>query len=254
MAEKRVTATVTTGVGILSFPRVFKDTKGKNDRGDDVYDVQILLPKSDRVNIRKVLAALKTVGEAKWGEDRWKKVNLPLRDGDKEQDDVTEDGQTKGEKYPERLGCYFINARSQRPVPVVDRKGDPIEDSDAVYGGCRGRLNIEFYPYSNQGNTGIAAGLNGVQKVGDGEPFGSSRPSVESMFDVIDDEDDGLDSEYENYEEPEEIEEEPKRTAKKTAAKKTAAKKTASRRPVPEPDDEDDLEESEDEEDLYDDI
>jgi hypothetical protein len=179
MATKdRVTVDLTTGIGTLCFPHVFESTKTKNDKGEDVYDIQILIPKSQREDLRAILKAIKEVGEAKWGAN-WKRVRTPLRDGDKEKDELAEDGSTKGEKYPERLGHYFINARSSRPVGVYDRLRDPITDPGLVYGGCKGKIAVTFFPYNTAGNVGIGAALNGVQKIADGEPFGAARPTVE---------------------------------------------------------------------------
>ena len=79
MADK-VTVDLTTTVGTLSFPHLFPSTKSSNDKGEDVYDVQIIIPKSDTEGVRAILRAIKTVGEAKWGAN-WKKVRTPLRDG-----------------------------------------------------------------------------------------------------------------------------------------------------------------------------
>lgn len=246
MADKTtVKKELTTGIGTLSFPHVFAATASKNDKQETVYDIQIIIPKSQREDVRNILRAIKEVGEAKWG-DNWKKVRTPLRDGDKEKDELTEDGSTKGEKYPERLGCFFLNARSTKPVGVFDRTRTPINNPDDLYGGCKGKINVTFYPYSTNGNHGIAAGLNGVQKIADGEAFGGGRPSVESMFDMLDEDDDlGLgEEEFENDTEPEAPAAPP---AKKAAAKKAAAKKAAAKpAPEPEPEDED--------EDLYDDL
>lgn len=253
---------ITTGEGTISFPRLFATTAEKKDDGTPSYEVQIIIPKSQTADIRALLAAIKKVGEAKWGAN-WKKVNIPLRDGDKEKDELTEDGSTKGEKYPERLGCYFLNARSTKPVGVYDRSLNLITDPNEVYGGCRGKISVTFYPYSVQGNHGIAAGLNGVQKTGNGEPFGGGRPSVESMFDMLEDDEDAdlddldadLDMDDDVDEEPEEKPAPKKRAAKKAPAKKAAAKK---RKPEPEPeedeDDEDDLYDDLDDEDIDDDI
>lgn len=232
--NNKVTVDLTTGIGTLSFPHVFPSTKSQNEKGEDVYDIQFIIPKSQRADVKALLLAIKKVGEAKWGAN-WKKVRNPLRDGDAEAGDITEDGSTKGEKYPERLGCYFLNARSKKPVGVVDRTRTPITNPDDLYGGCKGKINVSFYPYSTSGNNGIGVGLNGVQKVADGESFGGGRPSVESMFDLLDDDDLdtddlGLDDEDEEPTPP---------PAKKRAAKKAPAKKKA---PEPEPeDDEDDL-------------
>lgn len=242
MAGKKHNVDLTTNVGVISFPHLFLGDHVTKDNGDLSYECQFLIPKSDREGVKAILRAIKEVGEAEWG-DKWKRVRTPLRDGDKEAEELAEDGQTRGEKYPERLGHYFFNARSTRPVLVVDRQRNVIGDKDTVYGGCKVKVSVSFYPYSQQGNLGIGASLNGVQKISDGESLGSTRPSVESMFDLLDDEDDIDPDDPDLDEEPEEEVEEAK-PAKKTAAKKTAAKKTAAKKKAVE----------EDEEDLYDDL
>lgn len=249
MAGNKVTVDITTGIGTLSFPRVFSTTKGKNDKGEDVYDIQFIIPKSQKDDVRALLAAIKRVGLAAYGEN-WRKYRQPLRDGDKEADDMTTDGKTKGEKYPERLGCFFLTARSSRPIGVVDRSRTPIENPDDLYGGCKGKVNISFFPYNNSGNIGIGCGLNGVQKVADGEAFGKGRPSVESMFDMLDeDEDLGLDEgdEFDEVEEEEEGEAAPVATKTRRAPAKKAAAKKAAAKPVA-------VEVDEDEDDLFEDL
>lgn len=245
--NNKVTVDLTTGIGTLSFPHVFASTKTQNDKGEDVYDIQFIIPKTQREDVKALLLAIKKVGEAKWGSN-WKKVRNPLRDGDAEADDITEDGSTKGEKYPERLGCYFLNARSKKPVGVVDRTRTPITNPDDLYGGCKGKINVSFYPYSTSGNNGIGVGLNGVQKVSDGESFGGGRPSVESMFDLLDDED--LDNDDLGLDEDEVDEEPTPPPAKKRTAKKTTAKKKAAPAPEPEDDEDDDLDDEDDDLDI----
>lgn len=260
MSGEKVTVDITTGVGTFSFPHLTQSeaASNTNDKGEPVYDIQILIPKAQKDDIRALLVAIKKVGFAKWG-DNWKKVRHPLRDGDKEAGDLTEDGKTKGEKYPERNGCFFLNARSTKPVGVFDRQRVPLNDGE-VYGGAKGKIAVSFYPYSNSGNHGIGCGLNGVQKIMDGEPFGGGRPSVESMFDMLDDDDIDLDdTDLDVDEEPDEEPTPPpakKAAAKKTAAKKTAAKKAAKPEPEPEEDldDLDDLTGEDDEDDLFDDL
>lgn len=242
--SKNLNVDLTTGIGTISFPHLFRSTAATNDKGETVYDLQFIIPKTQRDDVRAILAAIKEVGEAKWGA-QWKKVRTPLRDGDAEADELTDSGATKGETYPERLGCYFFNARSQRPVAVVGRDRTPILDSEEVYSGCKVKVAVSFYAYTKSGNNGIGVGLNGVQKIADGESLGGSgKPRVESMFDMLDDEDldDGL-----GYED-EEIEEAP---TKKAPAKKTPAKKAAAKKPAP-VDEDDDLDNYD--EDFEDDI
>lgn len=250
----KVTKDVTTGIGTLSFPNIMKPHK--NDKGEDVYDLQFIFPKTDKETARALLRAIKTVGESRWGAN-WKSVRSPLRDGDKEANQFTEDGKTtKGKKYPERLGCYFINAKSTRPVAVVDRQRVPITNESDIYGGCKVKVSLQFYAYNSNGNQGIGAGINGVQKIADGEPFGAGAPAVESMFDLLDEDDiDDEDIDLDDDDVEEEVEETPapkKRAAKKAPAKKAAAKKAVK---VEVEDDEDDLlEEDDDDDDMFDDL
>lgn len=188
--QKFKTEDVSTGIGTFSFPKVFKETAGKNDEGETVYNIQLIIPKSDTETIKAIHKAVKSVAQDRWG-DNWDKVRHPLRDGDAEKDELTENGQTKGDVYPERLGCFFINASSKRPVGVYDRNLDPILESGDLYAGSKGKLAINFYSYATRGNQGVAAGLNGVQKTGEGEPLGGGgKPAVESMFDIIEGDDD----------------------------------------------------------------
>lgn len=251
--EKKVS--LTTGIGIISFPHLFASTASKNDKGETVYDVQILIPKSQRDDVRAIMRGIKEVAEGKWGAN-WKKVRNPLRDGDKEKDELTEDGRTKEEAYPERLGHYFLNARTTKPVGVYDRGRNVITDPGEVYGGMKGKIAITFFPYSNSGNHGVGAGLDGVQKIADGEPFGDGRPSVESMFDLLDDEEDfDLDDDTDEVDDLDDEPEPPKKRAAKKAAAKPAAKKAAARKPkVEEIEEDDDLSEFDDLDDLDDDI
>ena len=68
---------------------------------------------------------------------------------------------------------------------VVDGKKQNIienlEDEEEMYSGCYVYASVNFYAYNTSGNKGIAAGLNNVLKVADGEPLGG-RSSAEAEF------------------------------------------------------------------------
>jgi hypothetical protein len=63
----------------------------------------------------------------------------------------------------------FFNASSKTKPALFDENGDPIMDKEDLYSGCYGRASVNFYPFSNSGNKGVAAGLNGLKKLEDGE-------------------------------------------------------------------------------------
>ena len=81
---------------------------------------------------------------------------------------------------------YFINANSKVKPGIVDKVLQAIMDPTELYSGCYGRASIVFYAYNANGNKGIAAGLQNLQKLEDGEPLGGiSRP--EDDFEAVDD-------------------------------------------------------------------
>jgi hypothetical protein len=60
----------------------------------------------------------------------------------------------------------------QKPV-IVDAFRNEITNPTEVYSGCYGRAAINFYGYNNSGKKGVSAGLLSIQKLSDGEPFGT---------------------------------------------------------------------------------
>ena len=166
-----------TGKVRLSYVNVFET----NDKGK--YSVAILIPKTDKATLDKVKAAIEAVKtDAKsattWGSKFLASFKTPLRDGDTDRD---------VEKSPEYKGCYFINCNSGQKPDVVDAALNPILDKSEMYSGCFGRASVNFYPFSKDGNKGIAAGLNNVQKLGDGERLGGGSRAADDFTAVEED-------------------------------------------------------------------
>ena len=138
--------------------------------GDPKYSLTLLIPKSDTATVNKIKAA---IAEARENYCNRNGANaLPakpahtLRDGDGNKDN--------GEDYgPECRGCYVIKVRSKQKPVIVDAFRNDITDPGEVYGGCYGRAAINFYGYNTAGQKGISATLLSVQKLSDGEPFGT---------------------------------------------------------------------------------
>ena len=149
------------------------------------YSVSIIIPKSDKATINKVL---KTVELAKqkgvtklFGGEIPNRFHLPLKDGDIERPND-----------PSYKDSYYINASSYNPPQIVDRGKNLILDRSEVYSGCYANVTVNIYPFNSGGNRGVSAGLGNVQKVEDGEPLGGFF-RAEDDFDVLDDDDDFLD-------------------------------------------------------------
>lgn len=160
---------VVTGKVRFSFVHVF-EPQAPVGGGEPKYSVTLLIPKSDAATMAKVQAAMQ---EARTNFCNRNGANaLPakpthtLHDGD----GVRPGGEPFG---PECRGCWVITVSAKQKPVVVDAFGNPVSDPAEVYSGCYGRASINFYGYNQAGKKGISAGLLAVQKLHDGEPFGT---------------------------------------------------------------------------------
>jgi len=167
MAVKSAKTKFVTGKVRFSFVHVFEPAETLN--GSLKYSVSILIPKSDKDTVarfNKAFEETKQANAAYFGGSIPKLLKGGLRDGDAEKDD------------PVYAGHYFINANSNEKPGIVDAELNPILDKDEFYSGCYGRASITLYPYDASGSKGIAAGLNNVQKLEDGEKFGGATSAA----------------------------------------------------------------------------
>lgn len=162
---------VVTGKVRFSYVAVFQP-KAMDEKSEPKYSVSIIIPKNDKATLDRVMKAIeaaKTAGKAKLADKTGKiPVNLktPLRDGDVDRAD--------DEAYAD---SFFINASSNRRPGLVDAQLNEIIAPEEFYSGCYGRASINFYAFSVNGNKGIAAGLQNIQKLSDGEPLAGTSAS-----------------------------------------------------------------------------
>ncbi len=157
-----------------------------DDNGKIKYSAAILIPKDDTKTIRKVENAVKAAieeGKSKLANAKGivpKNIKLPLRDAD---DEGVDDSAYEG--------MMFFNASSTRKPQIVDRHVQPILDQEEVYSGCYCNVSINFFAFAKEGNKGIAAGLNNIQKIRDGERLAGGS-TAEDDFEALDDDDDDI--------------------------------------------------------------
>ena len=165
---------VVTGKVRFCYVNVFEPT-ALNDGDTPKYNICILIPKSDTKTleaIRNAIEAAKTAGKSKLADKNGKipsTIKLPLRDGDEERSDD-----------PAYEGMMFINANSTRKPSIVDKDLNPIMSQEEFYSGCYGRASINFYAFNVQ-SKGIAAGLQNLQKLEDGEMLAGGSTAEEDF-------------------------------------------------------------------------
>lgn len=172
MAEKNPTKVVTDKVR-LSYAHLFKP-QAPEGGGDPKYSCCLLIPKKDQVTLGRIKGAIelaKQQGLEKLGGKLPANLKMPLRDGDFEKP-----------LQAEYKGMFFLNCNSKNPPLVVDLQRQDILDQSEVYSGCYVKASIVFYAFNTSGNRGIGVGLNGIQKVADGENLGGGRETADEMF------------------------------------------------------------------------
>lgn len=174
MPEKSATRVV-TGKVRLSYCHIFEAYTNDPEK-EARFSVTILIPKSDKATMEKILkaeAAAKEEGKAsKFGGKIPSNLSSIIHDGDEEAD---------LERNPEYAGHMYMAMSSKTRPGVVDQDLNPILDTTAVYSGCYGRVSINAFAYNTAGKKGVSFGLNNVQFLEDGEPLGG-RTRAEDDF------------------------------------------------------------------------
>ena len=184
-----------TPVFRVSYPSLFVKNKYDNK---EAYEVTCIIPKdfdtaghpsfpggSNKKQMAALQKEIEDVGRAAFGKD-WPTVKerqyaYPIRDGSERDRDGY---------GPE---VVFFRAKSTRDRPnVVDRKRQPIYENDdnGIYAGCYAIASVSVYAYTEK-SKGVAIGLKNVQKIADGDTFGS-RTTPEDDFEEWDDDDEDL--------------------------------------------------------------
>lgn len=186
-AKKSSPTKVVTGKVRLSYANVW-EPRAQEEGKEPKYSTAILIPKTDTATVAKINAAVEFLKKDPGAQAKWavksaaalQALKTPLRDGDIDRADD-----------PNYKGMWFLNANSKNKPGIVDAMVNPILDREEVYSGCFARVSINFYAYNESGNKGIGAGLQNIQKVGDGERLaGGSR--AEDDFEQYNAEDDEL--------------------------------------------------------------
>lgn len=166
----------------LGYPKLFQATSIQGDpTSKPRYGCQIYLPKSDTATKALLDAEIARVTKERFKGEKRKSKDLFISDGDGEDGDEN----TKG---------YWIisanRSETQGRPAVIDRGRKPIDSAEqqTVYAGCFCNFLVDIYAPKNWQK--ICAGLEVVQFVKDGEPFGGGRVDVEAVMPDLGDDDD----------------------------------------------------------------
>jgi len=174
---------VVTGKVRFSFVNVF-EARTYGEGQIPKYSVMLLIPKTDVATIDRIKKAIDAAAQkglvTKFGGKLPAILKTTLKDADK---DTNQDGELFADIWPYAAGHYLLNVSSKNPPQIVDAELNPITNPAEFYSGCYGRASINFFAFNNNGNKGISAGLNNLQKLEDGEPLGGFTTAEQDFAD-----------------------------------------------------------------------
>ena len=172
----------------VSYPQVFVP---KTFAAGDVprYSIVLMIDKTNKEQMEFMKQLHQDASKAlveKW-PDESTRPRIPLtghdnslfKDGDAA---CNKQGIPLREKNEEYIGHYIIRAGTTTKPMLVNKGRQEILDTNEIYGGCYCKVNVNIYTFERPENKGVTCGLNGLQKMDDGESFGGGRPSVDTMF------------------------------------------------------------------------
>lgn len=160
----------------LSFLQCFEPKPNLN--GQLKYSACIMVDDNNKETLKEIDAAVKAamlagVEKGKFAKSKIKKAHTPIRNGSEEFKD--------GDRGPEFEGTMFFNAASNKQPGVVDKFRQEILDESHAYSGCYAHVDINFYPFAVDAKFGVAAGLNNIMVIEEGERL-DGRQSAEQAF------------------------------------------------------------------------
>lgn len=138
------------------------------------YELNMLFPKSvypTKEDIPGLKDIIKEAVIAQWpdADKRPKGLRFPIRDGDEKE-------------YDGYADHWYCRAASNRKPGIVDANRQPIISPEGFYSGCYARAQVNAFTYDTDGNRGVSFGLNNLQFIRDGDPFGASAGKPEDVF------------------------------------------------------------------------
>ena len=161
----------------LSYPHVWEPVTNQLAKRDE-YSIQMIFNKAaDKAALQPMVKLVNDL--IAWKGWSGPGIKKPFIDGDTKTDTS---GVLWCDKNPAFKGGIVIRSWSKQAPGIVDMTGKhPITQKDEIYGGCYCRAQLNAYAFDQAGNRGVSFGLIHIQKIKDGESFGT-RTRAEDAF------------------------------------------------------------------------
>jgi hypothetical protein len=192
--ERAKSAVILTPQFRVRFGWVINPKKDEK-KGTEKYSLTMLIPKS--ADIGPLVAIVKEVIAKQWPDANRAPIGLnplsfceanPIRDGDTVRF-TSGDNQNmlKKDLFPEFAGCWVVDCSTHTRPGIVDQNNVKIMTREEIYDGCWAWAKVNAYAYyatpkNPQSKSGVAIGLNVLQKTKDDTPLGNAPMDASKEF------------------------------------------------------------------------
>ena len=128
-------------------------------------------------DLSEMLRIAKTAVDTKWPDETTRPIlRKPFRKGEEKK---------QFEGFADVPGKIFCSLSSKFQPQIIDHLKVEIFTEADFYSGCWARATVNAYTYDPKGNTGVAFGLNNIQKLGNDTSF-AGRVDASEDFDATD--------------------------------------------------------------------
>jgi hypothetical protein len=189
MAANPRSKTFKTPLCRLSFAGGLFKAKQVNNQGAVKFSATLIFPLVDR----KILEPyVREVIVEKWGEKGLEKakagiIRSPFLAGDGKEARNKTTGEVSGGLGPD---VFFIRVQAgpDRPPFVTWKDPNVRETEEFVYSGCYGKAVLNAFAWHNDtGGDGVSFGIDGFQKLKEGERLGGERTAPDKYHETVED-------------------------------------------------------------------
>ncbi len=173
---------VTTPIGMLSFPHLFKPKpRAANKEADfsaSLIFSELVQKTPEYAALKKaVLAAVEEEWPGKSKDEAFlKRLTLPFRDaGEKDYQGYTP-------------GSVFVSAWTKKRPGVINGRKEDIDAPDDVWAGQLARFTVTPFAWDFSGKRGVSLALNNVQITKSNMPRIDGRKPAREEFDAVEEE------------------------------------------------------------------
>ena len=173
----------------LSFAQSLFKPRAQEEGKAKKFGCTLIFPKSDRPALEAKVAE---VIKAEWGDKgiamaKAGAIKSPFLAGDGKESRNKQSGDLHPGMGPE---VFFIrpSAGEDRPPFVIWKSPNKQETEATVYSGCYGKAVVNVFAWHNaQSGNGVSFGIQGFQKLEEGERLGGGRADPEEYYETIED-------------------------------------------------------------------